>query len=216
MSGKEEMKEERVFFGTDGQRLEGFYAAAAGDRGAVVCHPHSLMGGAMNNPVVETVTEALCRAGFSTLRFNFRGVGQSAGAFDEGRGEQTDILAATAFLEAQGSREVLPAGYSFGAWVAAGVLAKRPLLPALFVAPPLTMWTFDLAALRGRIGLIVCGDRDPYCPVQEARAMAAEVSCRLEVIPGEDHFFGSGLAKLSSCVDAYAAALQNPGRDLSF
>jgi alpha/beta superfamily hydrolase len=209
------MKEERVFFGTGGQRREGLYTSVAGDRGTVICHPHSLMGGDMDNPVVETVAEALFRAGFSTLRFNFRGVGQSAGAFDEGRGEQTDLLAATTFLEAQGAREVLPAGYSFGAWVAAGVLAKRPLLPALFVSPPFTMFPFDLAALRGRVGLIVCGDRDPYCPMQEARVMAAEVSCRLEVITGENHFFGSGLDKLGACIDAYAAALQSQRKDLS-
>ena len=201
------MKEERVFFGTGGQRLEGLYAAAEGTRGAVICHPHSRMGGDMDNPVVESVTQALSRAGFSTLRFNFRGVGQSAGAFDEGRGEQADVLSSVAFLEAHGATEVLPAGYSFGAWVITGVLGGKPLSPALFVAPPFAMFPFDFAALHGRVGLIVCGDRDPYCPAAEARAMAAEVSCRLEILTGEDHFFGWGLDKLGACVEAYAVVL---------
>ena len=208
------MREERIFFEAGGMRLEGLYAAAEGSRGAVICHPHSLMGGDMDNPVVETVAEALFRAGFSTLRFNFRGVGQSAGAFDKGRGEQADVLAAVSFLATQGAKEVLPAGYSFGAWVIAGVLAKHPLLPALFVAPPFTLFSFDLASLRGRVGLIVCGDNDPYCPAEGARAMAAEVSCRLEVLAGEDHFFGWGPDKLVACIEAFAAALPDPGRDL--
>jgi len=112
--------EERVFFGEKGMRLEGLYATGSGKRGAVVCHPHSLRGGDMHNPVVETLARALFGAGFSTLRFNFRGVGASDGIFDEGQGERDDLQAAKAFLEARGVREILPAGYSFGAWVIAG------------------------------------------------------------------------------------------------
>jgi alpha/beta superfamily hydrolase len=214
MKGMKEMKEERISFGEGGMRLEGLYAEAGGTRGAVICHPHSLMGGDMGNPVVETVAAALFRAGFSTLRFNFRGVGGSAGAFDEGRGEQANVLSAVAFLEAQGAREVLPAGYSFGAWVIAGVLSGRQLSPALFVAPPFTMFPFDLAVLRGRVGLIVCGDYDPYCPADGAGIMAAELSCRLELLAGEDHFFGQGLGRLGVCIEDYAGALRNPERKL--
>ena len=137
------MKEERVFFGKDRVRLEGLFAVAGGTKGAVISHPHSLMGGDMWNPVVETVAQALFDAGISTLRFNFRGVGGSGGHFDEGRGEQADLLSAFAFLEDRGIKEVLPAGYSFGAWVTAGVLGRRTLAPALFVAPPIEMFSFD-------------------------------------------------------------------------
>lgn len=82
------MKEEKVFFGEDQIRLEGLFASTGGMRGAVISHPHSLMGGNMWNPVVETVARALFAAGISTLRFNFRGVGGSAGCFDEGRGSR--------------------------------------------------------------------------------------------------------------------------------
>lgn len=116
------------------------------------------MGGDMWNPVVETVARALFAAGISTLRLNFRGVGGSAGCFDEGRGEQEDLLAALAFLEERGLKEILPAGYSFGAWVSAGVLGRRALAPAIFVAPPIHLFPFDLETLRNRVGLIVCGD----------------------------------------------------------
>ena len=183
------MTEERVFFGEGQVRLEGLFAAAGGTRGAVISHPHSLMGGDMWNPVVETVAQALFASGISTLRFNFRGAGGSGGRFDEGRGEQEDLLSAIAFLEDRGLKEILPAGYSFGAWVTAGVLGRRALAPALFVAPPIELFPFDMETLQGRVGLIVCGDRDPYCPADGVRIMAAALSCRLEFIPGADHFF---------------------------
>jgi len=197
------MKEERVLFGEDPIRLEGLYASSGGTRGAVISHPHSLMGGDLWNPVVETVTRALFSAGISTLRFNFRGVGGSAGRFDEGQGEQDDLLAAIAFLEDRGLREILPAGYSFGAWVSAKVIGRRALAPALFVAPPIELFTFDLENLKGRAGLIVCGDRDPYCPTDGIRFMATALSCRLALISGADHFFLSREKDLAVCIDTF-------------
>lgn len=197
------MKEEKVFFG-DGQiGLEGLFASAGGKGGAVISHPHSLMGGDMWNPIVETVTRVLFAAGISTLRFNFRGVGASGGRFDEGRGEREDILAALAFQEERGIEETLLAGYSFGAWVSAGILGSRMLAPAIFVAPPIDLFPFDLENLRNRVGLIVCGDRDPYCPADKIRIAAATLSCRLVFIPGADHFFGSRERDLAACIETF-------------
>lgn len=197
------MREEAVFFEAGAIRLEGLFAGAPGGRGAVIGHPHSLMGGTMDNPVVETLAGALQRAGYATLRFNFRGVGRSGGAFAEGRGEQEDFLAAVAFLEAQGACGVLPAGYSFGAWVIAGALTRRALLPALFVAPPYRIFPFDPVTLRGRVGLILCGDEDPYCPIEGVRRMAAAMDCPIEVLHGEDHFFSRGRDALNAVLDRY-------------
>ena len=202
------MNEERVFFGEGQMRLEGLFAAAGGTRGAVISHPHSLMGGDMWNPVVVTVAQALFASGISTLRFNFRGVGGSGGSFDEGRGEQEDLLSAIAFLEDRGLKEILPAGYSFGAWVTAGVLGRRALAPALFVAPPIELFPFDMETLQGRVGLIVCGDRDPYCPADGVRIMAAALSCRLEFIPGADHFL---LSREMDLADRIATCACNGG-----
>jgi uncharacterized protein len=199
-----DMNEERVFFREGHVRLEGLYAYSGGIRGAVISHPHSLMGGDMWNPVVETVTQALFSAGFSTLRFNFRGVGESGGIFDEGRGEQEDLLTALTFLEDRGLKEILPAGYSFGAWVNAGVIGRRALAPALFVAPPIDLFPFDLKTLKNRVGLIICGDRDPYCPVDGVRIMATTISCRLELIPGADHFFMTRETELADCIATFA------------
>ena len=194
------MKEERVHFGKDQMLLEGLFAAAGETKGAIISHPHSLMGGDMWNPVVKTVTQVLFAAGISTLRFNFRGVGGSAGSFDEGRGEQEDFLSALAFLEDRGLKEILPAGYSFGAWVIAGVLGRRSLAPAIFVAPPIKLFPFDLRNLKGSVGLIVCGDCDPYCPADRIRTMATELSCPLVLIPGSDHFFQPRDTALADCI----------------
>ncbi len=132
------------------------------------------------------------------------GSAEAGDDFDEGRGEQADLLSAFAFLEDRGIKEVLPAGYSFGAWVTAGVLGRWTLAPALFVAPPIEMFSFDWETLRNRVGLIVCGDRDPYCPAQGVRLMATALSCRLEFIPGADHFFMSRETDLADCIAGFA------------
>lgn len=142
------MKEVDVFFGLGSNRIEGLHADAGGVMGAVISHPHPLMGGDMGNPVVEILAETLFSGGLSTLRFNFRGVGRSTGAYDGGPGEADDVLAAVSFLREKGAREVLLAGYSFGAWVNAGVLTRGSFLPALLVAPPLTLLKFDFQAIR--------------------------------------------------------------------
>ncbi len=162
----------------------------------------------MPNPVVEALTEALGQAGYTTLRFNFRGVGRSRGFYEGGEGEQQDCLAAAAFLEARGMRSVLPAGYSFGSWVVANASVQRPFLPALFVAPPYRMFPFAPAALAGRVGLVVCGDQDPHCPLAGVRALAAQAGCAIEVLAGEDHFFEQGLERLAVAVTAYGVGLR--------
>lgn len=204
--------EERQFFpGPDGLRIEGLHARSPGAVGAVISHPHPLMGGDMGNAVVEILTDTLFAAGMSTLRFNFRGVGGSEGSFDDGRGEREDLLAALSFMEGEGVREILTAGYSFGAWVNAAVLDRRNLLPALFVSPPVDLLGFDFRPLRGKVGLIVCGERDPCCPVEKIRDIAAGLSCRLEIIPGADHFFQSRENGLAECVGDYAKRLSAAG-----
>jgi alpha/beta superfamily hydrolase len=167
------------------------------------------MGGEMHNPVVETVSQTLNACGISTLRFNFRGVGGSTGSYDEGRGEQDDLLAAVSFLEEKGIREILPAGYSFGAWVAAGVLNRGTMLPSILVSPPIALLPFQFPALRGKVGLIVCGDRDQFCPPEGIRVAADECRCRMEIIPGADHFFLSREEELAASITAFA---KPPGR----
>jgi alpha/beta superfamily hydrolase len=205
---EDEMKEINVFFGPENMRLEGLYADSGQALGAVISHPHPVRGGDMSNSVVETMAETFFAGGISTLRFNFRGVGKSTGTFDDGRGEQDDVLAAVSFLEEKGVREILPAGYSFGAWVNASILNRRNLLPAVFVAPPVSMFSFDFQTLRGKVGLIICGDQDKYCPTERIKSIAAELACRLDIIPDADHFFQSREKDLAACISDYAMQMR--------
>ncbi len=201
---KDEMEEKQVFFGQRKIRLEGLFADSGREIGAVISHPHPLMGGDMMNSVVEILTQALFAGGISTLRFNFRGVGASAGSFDEGRGEQQDVLAALSFLEERNIREILLAGYSFGAWVNALALTGMNRQNALLVSPPIRLFDFDVQALRGKVGLIVYGDRDPFCPPEPIQIMADDLPCRLDRIPDADHFFTTKERELAACVTAFA------------
>ncbi len=203
------MEEKKVFFGPEDVRLEGLYANSGGAVGAVISHPHPLRGGDMNNPIVDILAKAFFATGISTLRFNFRGIGKSSGTHDAGRGEQDDVLAAISFMEEQGMREIMPAGYSFGAWVSAGILNQRNLLPAVFVSPPVDLFSFDLTTLRGKVGIIICGDRDKYCPTDRIKIVAAELACRLDIIPGADHFFQSRENDFAACVKDYMALITN-------
>ena len=126
------------------ERLEGVLREGAGKGAAVICHPHPLYGGSMWNNVVDALEIGFSQAGFTTLKFNFRGVGGSTGRYDGGAGEMRDVASACLFLkEHTGDRERLVlAGYSFGAWVcaraASGVIywGSAPPQRAKPVEPP--------------------------------------------------------------------------------
>ena len=127
---------------------------------AVVCHPHPLHGGTMQNKVVHTLARALQEAGIATLRFNFRGVGASAGSYDEGRGEIEDALAVIAYGRARWPGAALTlAGFSFGAQVA--LLAAPSSAPArlITVAPPVEPGRIR----RGRAAGLSVADRAGRC-----------------------------------------------------
>jgi len=184
------MKEERIFFESAGLTIEGLYAPGDGSKGVVVTHPHSQMGGSMANNVVDALVTAFHDHGYATLRFNFRGVGRSGGNFDDGVGEQEDVKGAIAFLREKGLNEITLAGYSFGAWVISRALAGCDgLSDVIMVSPPIDFVSFDFSHLAGRCGLIVCGDRDQFCPLPSLEGIVQQLGCRLEVVRGADHFY---------------------------
>jgi uncharacterized protein len=184
------MKEEKIIFPAGSIQLEGLYAPAASGRGVVVTHPHPLMGGSMENNVVETLVQTFFRQEYTTLRFNFRGVGHSEGRYAEGLGEQEDLLAAVGVLQQKGVPEIFLAGYSFGAWVNVQVLRRRPSLSnGVLVSPPIDLLDFDFSGLAGKIHLILAGDRDPYCPVPRLLEMAGRIQAPVKLLPGADHFY---------------------------
>lgn len=191
----------------DAVRLEGRLAHPAGaPAGIVICHPHPLYGGDMDSPVVERIATACAAAGLATLRFNFRGVGQSTGRHGGGVAEEQDVIAALDHV-----RGLVPAaglaGYSFGAAVAARVAAGRAGAVCL-VAPPLGPGDDVLAPALGALGtslLLVAGDRDPYCPpAAVARVREAWPAATITLLEGADHFFFSALEPLAEAITAWA------------
>ena len=202
------MEEHVIIEVPSGPSLEARLALADRARGGlVVCHPHPLYGGDMDNPVVVRTVEVAEQGGLSTFRFNFRGVGRSSGAHAKGEGEQDDVKAALALLERR-LPEGTPlglAGYSFGAWVSASVAASGISLAALcLIAPPLSM--FDFAALAGSNSdlLIVAGTRDTYCPIAGLSAFAEHVpAARVETVEGADHFFFGKLFPLGELIRSW-------------
>lgn len=191
----------------DGSRLDARLALPEATRTAlVICHPHPLYGGDMDNPVVIRLAEVAQSLGVATLRFNFRGVGASTGKHGGGEAEQDDVKAALEALSGrlpEGSLVGL-AGYSFGAWVAARVAATHPVLPALaLAAPPLEMHDLDFLERAPDSTLLVAGTRDQYCPVEPLRRLGQRVGAEVEIIEGAEHFFFGKLFPLGQAVERW-------------
>ena len=176
---------------------------AAGISYAVVCHPHPLYGGTMDNKVVTTVARALQDAGMPTLRFNFRGVGASDGAFDRGSGETADADAVASWgAEQWPGRSLVLAGFSFGAYVALRLAQPRPPRQLITIAPAIQL--LDEAAMTPPRcpWLVVQGDADE---VVDPAAVSAwvnglEPKPQLVVLPGAGHFFHHRLHELRDIV----------------
>ena len=184
--------------------LEAGLVVGSGPGGVVLAHPHPLHGGEMRNPVMTNVMQTFQVHDWTTLRFNFRGVGASQGAYDEGRGEVDDLLAAVDYLRREGIERIVLVGYSFGAWVifqaaVAGRLERERLL---FIAPPVAMMEFGENLMPG-LELVIAGERDSIAPPDRVKAEAEKwnPTARQVTIPGADHFF-------SGCLDSLEKVLQ--------
>jgi len=198
------------FRSPDGLELEGRLTRGASDRAVVLCHPHPLYGGSMLTPVIMTVEQAFMESGYTTLAFNFRGVGASQGTYGEGRAEVADVTGALDFLgHALGSIPSMQvvAGYSFGSVVGGRVAAGDSRVRLyLGIAPPLNH--DDFAFLRSaacRIAL-VAGSRDEFSDREALEAVAASLPRKawLRVLD-TDHFFAEKLAELvQACRDVIA------------
>ncbi len=184
------LQEKRTYFPSGELKLEGLYADPGHDCGAVISHPNPLMGGSMQNNVVESLVRAFYEKGYATLRFNFRGVGRSEVTHDNGAGEKDDLASAVSFLKDRGVQNIALAGYSFGAWVTANYLGNHQATGrVVLVAPPVSVYKFSTGALTGKIDLIVCGDKDPFCRSEDMLSFATEVRAKFVFLPGTDHFF---------------------------
>jgi alpha/beta superfamily hydrolase len=200
------------FPSADGLSLEGRLTAGGRDSGVVLCHPHPLYGGSMLTPVIMTVEQVFHAAGYTTLAFNFRGVGGSDGAHGEGRAEVADVAGALAHLRAElDGTPVLTAvaGYSFGSQVGGRAAAADPGVAFyLGIAPVLARDDYGfLAEFRGRVALIA-GTRDEFGDATRLETLAASLPRPpwLRVLD-TDHFFTDALDDLAvACAAAIAWA----------
>jgi alpha/beta superfamily hydrolase len=172
-------------------------------RYAVVCHPHPLFGGTMDNKVVTSLARALREVGIPTLRFNFRGVGGSAGVFDSGIGETEDARAVVIYGAARWpGRELVLAGFSFGAFVALRLAQNVPVSQLVTVAPAVARFDFSPLKVPACPWLVVQGDADEVVTPQAVFDWVAALKPQpqLKVMPGVGHFFHGRLLELRAAV----------------
>jgi alpha/beta superfamily hydrolase len=204
-------RSERVFVEGPAGPLEALYEAPADAPAmgaAVVCHPHPQYGGTLQNKVVHTLARAFVAQNFLAMRFNFRGVGASEGAFDDGPGELQDALAAS-----RAARQRCPdgplwfAGFSFGAAVAIGAAAEVDADGLVSVAPAMSRVKGPGAKQPACPWLIVQGDEDDLVGVDDTIAWVNELDPgpELRIFESTDHFFHGQLVPLRKVVESFIA-----------
>jgi alpha/beta superfamily hydrolase len=195
----------KVKFLSEEYEMEGLFNKKDERKGVVVTHPHPLYGGDMYNMVVESIVHVYQMKGYSTLKFNFRGVGRSQGDFDNGIGERKDVLSALSFLADVGMEKIELAGYSFGAWVNAHAIQEEtPVEQMIMVSPPVGFMDFQSIGRMNPLKFVVTGNRDDIAPANMIEKMITtwNPNARFEVIDGADHFYGGYLGQLEECLSS--------------
>lgn len=176
---------------------------------ALVLHPHPLGGGTMHNKVVFRAAAALNDTGLTTLRINFRGVGQSSGEHDEGRGELDDVRAGLDYLsEKYPDLEITLCGFSFGARVGLEVgIADERVVRLISIGTPVDKYDFNFLERCSKPILFVHGELDEYGNVQHLRELVAKIKApaELEVIKGAGHFFDDQLDELKRVITKWVS-----------
>lgn len=181
-------------------RLEGRYSHSKIKNAplALVLHPSPEHGGTMNNKITYSLFQACVARGFSTLRFNFRGVGRSQGVFDRGEGELSDAASALDWMQEinPNAPYVWVAGFSFGAWISMQLLMRRPEIKGFIsVAPPASTEDFSFLAPCPTSGLVLHGARDDVVPESAVSDFVSKlqqqkgIEIDYRTIPGANHFF---------------------------
>jgi len=195
--------ERRRVAGPAGELVCAIDTPAGESRGtAVVCHPHPQHGGTMDNKVVATLARAFVQCGWRAVRFNFRGIGGSAGVWDDGRGEIDDALAVAAALREPGQPLAL-AGFSFGAYVASHAAAALHPERLVLVGPATA--NFRVAPVPADT-LVVHGEADDVVPLAATLDWARPQALPVVVVPGGGHFFHGQLPLLKSLVLRHLSA----------
>ena len=174
-------------------------AADARPATMVICHPHPLHGGTMHNKVVTILERSMRELGLRTVRFNFRGVGASAGVHDDGPGETADLLAVCEWvLQTRPGDSLWLGGFSFGAWIALRAAQQLRLGQLVSIAPPVKRFGFEELARPDCPWLVIQGDRDEVVDIAAVRAWVAGLSPPPDFVVMEQagHFFHGRLLDL--------------------
>ena len=204
---------EILFTGPDG-RLVGKYkkGQSLNPPVALLLHPHPLYGGTMNNPIVMELYIIFDALGFSTFRFNFRGVGKSEGKFDNGLGELADAAAALDWVQRQNpnTNQCWVSGFSFGAVICMQLLMRRPEITRFVsVSPQPNLYDFNFLAPCPASGLIVHGKKDEIAPLDDVQKLAQKlqaqknITVEYEEISGANHFYDNEIPKLKKVIENY-------------
>jgi alpha/beta superfamily hydrolase len=181
-------------------------------RGVVLCHPHPLYGGTMHSAVILAIAKVLAELApesTATLRFNYRGVPGSQGAYEKGLGEVNDVRAAIRELRANlgQAAPITLVGFSFGTWVGLRGAAEEGGIERVgLIAPAVRIFTFvreDAARFEGRLAMYL-GTEDDFCSVEEAQALASDLGASLELFEGFEHYFLKGRRRLAERVVRFA------------
>lgn len=197
-------------FGKAG-RLEALYRELQDPAAvAVICHPLPTGGGTLHNKVVFRAARGLENGNVATLRFNFRGVGASAGTFDAGEGEQDDFLTALAWVQKKHpDKRVFAGGFSFGAWVASRAGCEVPEVFALFlIGTPVNKYDFGYLRHCQKPILFLHGTNDEHGDVNKLEKLAEQVpNAQSVIVTGADHFFSKQLEAVEETLRSWAEEL---------
>ena len=195
-------------------KIEAKYNHNNNDKSPIVLilHPDPSRGGTMNTKIIFRLYKLFINNGFSTIRFNFRGVGKSEGLFDDGEGELSDAASILDWLQQYNtnSKTVWVAGFSFGARVGMQLLMRRPEINGFIcVSPPANIRDFSFLAPCPSSGLIIHGDKDKVSSFDSAKILTEKlqkqkkVNIQFKAIKGADHFYENYNEQLSSIIDNY-------------
>ena len=201
-----------VFFQGPFGRLEGRFFQSENPKApcVLVLPPNPAQGGTMNNKVTYAVFQAFVSLGFSALRLNYHGVGHSQGSIDgSGAGELLDDISALDWLQSRDddTTKCWIAGYSFGAWVSAQVLMRRPEIQGfVFITPPTNLYDFSFLSPCPSSGVIIQGERDPIVDEKTVSLLAEQldltenINIDYRLLPNTDHFYTNQLKTLHDTI----------------
>ena len=195
-------------------KIEAKYRHNNNDKSPIVLilHPDPTRGGTMNTKIVFRLYKLFVNNGFSTIRFNFRGVGRSQGVFDNGQGELADAAGALDWMQSfnNNASNCWIAGFSFGAWISMQLMMRRPEIGGFIsVSPPASQADFSFLAPCPASGLIVHGEADDYIPLESSMKLADKlkkqknITIDFQCVPRCDHFFQKHVKDLEKIVDTY-------------